>query len=134
MSAMDDTALIEASLARVAERLGDPTALVYARLFAEFPQLEVLFVGDKLGTVRGNMLQTTLECLLDHAGPRAYAHHFVGSERVNHVGVGVPPEMFDRFYATVIATFRDALGADWTAETDAAWNRAARALMDAARE
>ncbi len=131
---MDDTALIEASLERIAERLGDPTPLVYARLFAEFPQLEPLFVGDKLGTVRGNMLQTTLECLLDHAGPRAYAHHFVGSERVNHLGVGVPPEMFDRFYATVIATFRDALGEDWTAETDAAWNRAAQSLVDAARE
>jgi hemoglobin-like flavoprotein len=83
--------------------------------------------------VRGNMLQTTLECLLDQAGARAYAPHFVGSERVNHEGLGVSPEMFDRFYAIVIATFRESLGTEWTAETDAAWTRAADALMGAAR-
>jgi hemoglobin-like flavoprotein len=130
---VDDAALIEASLELVAARLGDPAPLVYARLFAEFPELERLFVRDSRGTVRGNMLQTTLECLLDHAGPRAYASHFVGSERVNHEGLGVPPEMFDRFYAVVIATFRDALGEEWSAETDAAWTRAADALVVAAK-
>ena len=131
---MDDAKLIEASLAHVAEHLGDPSPHVYARLFAAFPEAEALFVRDRSGTVRGNMLQTTLECLLDHAGPRAYAHHFVGSERVNHAGLGVPPEMFDRFYAIVIATFRDAAGEAWTDETEAAWQRAAKSLMDAARD
>ena len=130
---MDDAALIEASLERVAARVGDPAPLVYARLFAEFPELEALFVRDVSGTVRGNMLTTTLECLVDFAGPRAYATHFVGSERVNHAGLGVPAEMFDRFYATVIGTFREVLGEAWTAETDAAWARAAAGLMEAAR-
>ncbi|MCC6717683.1 MAG: globin [Acetobacteraceae bacterium] len=129
---MDDAALIEASLELVAERLGDPAPLVYARLFAAFPELEALFVGDRMGTVRGNMLQVTLDCLLDFAGPRAYAHHFIASERVNHAGLGVPSAMFDQFYQTVIATFRDALGAAWTAEAEAAWQRAARALVAAA--
>lgn len=131
---MDDAALIERSLELVAARVGDPAPLVYARLFAQFPELEVLFVRDVSGTVRGNMLTTTLECLVDFAGPRAYATHFVGSERVNHGGLGVPAEMFDRFYATVIATFREVLGAEWTAETDAAWARAAEGLVAAARE
>ena len=130
----DDLALIEASLELVAARLGDPAPLVYARLFATFPELEALFAGDKLGTVRGNMLQVTLECLLDFAGARAYAHNFVGSERVNHEGVGVPHVLFDHFYATVIATFRDALGPQWTTETDAAWRRASEGLVAAARE
>ena len=131
---MDDVALIEASLQRVAECLGDPAPLVYARLFQTFPELESLFVRDKTSMVRGNMLQVTLECLLDFAGPRAYANHFVGSERVNHAGLGVPSEMFDRFYATVIATFRAALGADWTDETDAAWRRAVDGLVESARQ
>ncbi len=130
---MDDAALIEHSLALVAERVGDPAPLVYARLFAEFPALEALFLRDVTGTVRGNMLATTLECLVDFAGPRAYATHFVGSERVNHGGLGVPPEMFDRFYATVIETFRAALGPDWTPEIDAAWARAVAGLVEAAR-
>ena len=131
---MDDVARIEASLALVAERLGDPAPLVYARLFAAFPELEALFVGDKQGLVRGNMLQVTLECLLDFAGPRAYATYFVGSERVNHAGVGVPSDMFDRFYQTVIATFREGIGPDWTEATEAAWQRAARGLVAAASQ
>ncbi len=130
---MDDAALIESSLELVAARVGDPAPLVYARLFAAFPEVEALFVRDVSGTVRGNMLTTTLECLVDFAGPRAYATHFVGSERVNHGGLGVPPEMFDRFYATVIATFREVLGEDWTAEIDGAWTRAAVGLVAAAQ-
>jgi len=129
---MHDAALIEHSLERVAACAGDPAPLVYARLFAAFPELEALFVRDTTGIVRGNMLQVTLECLLDYAGSRAYATHFVGSERVNHGGLGVPPAMFDRFYATVIATFRDALGEEWTPEIDAAWHRAAEGLVAAA--
>lgn len=129
----DDAGLIEASLALVAERMGDPAPLVYARLFAAYPELEALFVRDKVGTVRGNMLQVTLECLLDFAGKRAYATYFVGSERVNHAGLGVPSEMFDRFYQTVIATLRDGLGAEWTDQTEAAWQRAAQGLVAAAQ-
>ena len=59
---MDDAALIEHSLALVAERVGDPAPLVYARLFEAFPELEALFVRDVSGMIRGNMLTTTLEC------------------------------------------------------------------------
>ena len=36
-------------LALVAERRGDPTADVYARLFAAHPELEALFVMDRGG-------------------------------------------------------------------------------------
>jgi len=127
-----DAALIEASLELVAGRVGDPAPLVYRRLFASFQELQPLFVRDTSGIVRGNMLQVTLECLLDFAGPGAYATHFVGSERVNHEGLGVPRGTFDLFYQTVIATFRETLGDDWTAETEAAWQRAASGLVAAA--
>jgi hemoglobin-like flavoprotein len=130
---MDDAALIEASLELVAARIGDPAQLVYARLFADEPGLEALFVRDRLGTVRGNMLTTALECLVDFAGRGTYATHFVSAERVNHGGLGVPEAAFDRFYATVIEVFRAALGAEWTAETEAAWRRAVAGLLAASR-
>lgn len=129
----NDAALIEASLELVAERLGDPAPLVYARLFAEEPGLEALFVRDARGIVRGNMLTTALECLVDFAGSGAYATHFVGAERVNHAGLGVPDGAFDRFYGVVIEVFRDALGPQWTAATDAAWRRATEGLLASAR-
>ena len=123
--------LIERSLDLVAERVGDPAPLVYARLFAEQPELEALFVRDRVGTVRGQMLQVALECLLDFAGPHAYSANFIRCERVNHEGLGVPRDAFDRFFATVIATFREALGDDWTPEIDAAWVHAVDGLIAA---
>jgi hypothetical protein len=33
----------------------------------------------------------------------------------------LPPRVFATFFAAVMETFRDLLGAEWTAETDAAW-------------
>jgi hemoglobin-like flavoprotein len=42
---------------------------------------------------------------------------------VNHVGLGVDAEVFDRFYFTVMGAFREILGPDWTAEMNAVWTR-----------
>ena len=113
--------LVEASLEAVAEKVGDPAAQVYARLFAEFPETEALFVRDTNGAVRGEMLAVAFQCLLDMGGAGAYAANMIAAERVNHDGVGVPPAAFARFFPIVAETCRDLLGEAWTAETDAAW-------------
>ena len=116
-----NTDLIARSLEMVAERHGDPAPLVYARLFAEHPDMEVLFVRDTAGSVRGQMLMVVIESLLDYIGGNAYSANLIRIERINHEGLGVPPEVFDTFVATVMATFKDLLGDDWTPEIDAAW-------------
>ncbi|MBN9562322.1 MAG: globin [Alphaproteobacteria bacterium] len=117
-----DTDLIARSLELVAERHGDPAPLVYARLFADHPDMEALFVRDTAGSVRGQMLMVVIESLLDYIGGDAYSANLIRIERINHEGLGVPPEVFDTFFATVMATFKDLLGEDWTPETDAAWH------------
>lgn len=109
------------SLELVAERCADPAPLVYARLFIENPAIEALFIGDKSGIVRGQMLAVALETLLDLAGPGIYAAGMLQSERMNHDGIGVPMGNFDAFFATVMATVREILGVAWTAEMDEAW-------------
>ncbi len=119
----DDAAIITETLERVAERVGDPTPLIFERLFAEIPEAEALFVRDKGGLVRGQMFQVTMESLLDFLGDRSYGANLIQIERVNHQGLGVEPEMFDRFYLTVMATFKDILGTDWTAEMETVWTR-----------
>jgi hemoglobin-like flavoprotein len=124
----DDAAIITETLERVAERIGDPTPLVFKRLFDETPDLEDLFVRDSDGLVRGQMFQMTIESLLDFLGDRSYGANLIQIERVNHQGLGVDPEVFDTFYLTVLATFRTILGADWTADMEAAWTRAVREL------
>ncbi len=118
-----EAAIITDTLDRVVERVGDPIPLVFARLFRETPELEALFVRDSDGLVRGQMFQVTIESLLDFLGDRSYGANLIQIERVNHVGLGVDPEIFDRFYLTVLATFKEILGNDWTDETDAVWTR-----------
>jgi hemoglobin-like flavoprotein len=115
------SATIEESLEKVAERAGDPTTAVYARLFARYPDMQALFIRDLDGAVKGEMLTKTLECALDLAGPNAYAANFIRSEVVNHEGVGVPPEVFTRFYEVTAETFADLLGEAWTPAYAAAW-------------
>jgi hemoglobin-like flavoprotein len=119
----DDNAVITETLERVAELVGDPTPIVFEHLFAEIPEVEALFVRDKGGLARGQMFQVTMESLLDFVGDRSYGANLIQIERINHQGLGVEPEMFDRFYLTVMATFKDVLGADWTREMETVWTR-----------
>jgi hemoglobin-like flavoprotein len=119
----DDAAVITDTLERVAEREGDPIPLVFQRLFQETPELRDLFIRDTDGLVRGQMFQVTIESLLDFLGDRSYGANLIQIERVNHVGLGVEPDVFDKFYLTVVATFKDILGAGWTHDMDVVWTR-----------
>src|SRR5262245_42776158 len=107
------------SLERLAELHGDPSGTVYARLFAQHPELEALFVLDKQGQVRGAMLANVFEALLDISGDRRHGLNLIHAERINHENMGVAPEFFARFFEIVLETARDALGAEWTAEIEA---------------
>lgn len=118
---MADRSLIAWSLETAAERGGDPTPRVYDRLFAQSPEMEELFIMDKQGSVRGNMLANVFEVLLDLAGPRTYGHNMVRAEIVNHENLGVPPQVFATFFGTVRDTIADMLGEDWTPATAEAW-------------
>jgi len=115
-----DTALIIKSLELVAER-GDPAPQVYARLFAEHPEMEKLFTGDTSASVRGNMLAEAVTALLDFADRDAYGGNMMRAEIVNHENLGVPREVFGAFYTTIRDTFAELLGAAWTNDIDAAW-------------
>lgn len=125
-----DAALVVESLERVSERCGDPTPLVYARLFAQQPEMEALFIMDTDGQVRGHMLSEALEGIIDFLGARTYSDNLIRSEIVNHEGLGVPPAVFTTFFTVVMETFRDALDTEWTAEMDAAWARLLKALAE----
>jgi hypothetical protein len=116
---MDETDIIARSLELVAERAGDPSPQVYARLFTEFPDTEPRFVRDVTGAIRAEMLTMVFQCLMDPAGP--YQLNLVRAERVNHDGFGTPNDEFDRFFGLVHETCRELCGSAWTAEFDAAW-------------
>jgi hemoglobin-like flavoprotein len=114
--------LIEQSLEWVVERVGDPAALIYRRLFEQAPELEELFVRDTDGSVRGEMLQRAFETLLDLADQGHYGKGLIASEWVNHQNLGVPPEQFELFFKVIVDTVRAVLGEQWSVEIDAAWH------------
>lgn len=118
-----EAAQIEASLALLAERHGDPTREVYERLFARHPYMRSYFSRDTDDAVKGEMLARTVDAILDFIGPRRYAHLMIGTEMVTHEGYDVPREVFTTFFATLRDTVRDLLAEAWTPETDAAWAR-----------
>jgi hemoglobin-like flavoprotein len=117
----DAHAVIEESLERLAERAGDPTQAVYARLFARYPETEALFVRDVDGAVKGEMLAKVFEIALDLSGANVYAANFIACEVVNHEGVGVPRETFPDFFDAAVEAFAELLGPDWTPAYAAAW-------------
>jgi hemoglobin-like flavoprotein len=113
--------LLQRSLEQVVERIGDPAPRVYGRVFDASPELRALFVRDEQGSVRGEMFHRVIETLLDVASQRPYAEGMIAAERINHGGIGVTAQQFDSFFDAVLQVCRQALGADWTAEIDAAW-------------
>ncbi|WGM40581.1 globin [Caulobacter sp. NIBR1757] len=121
--------LIRQSLERLAERQGDPTARVYARLFAVRPDAKPLFVGDRTGAARGEMLSQAFAALLDLAEGGDQGARLIAIERINHEGLGVEPAVFADFFPVVAEVVREGLGEDWTPDVAQAW----AALTDRAR-
>src|ERR1700754_3081811 len=117
---MADADLILWTLERVTEH-GDPTPLIYQRLFADHPELERLLPMDRDGGVRGSMVETAITCILDHVGPRLSSPGILFAARQHHEGYGVPDEKFDAFFIAMRDAFHEILGAEWTSEIDASW-------------
>jgi hemoglobin-like flavoprotein len=114
--------LIEASLALAAERGGDLTPHVYARLFAAQPDLEPLFGKDVNDSVKGEMLAQVFDTIFDFIGPRVYADHLMRSHSISHDAYNVPPAVFLSFFTVVAETVAEVIGPEWNGEMAAAWD------------
>ena len=115
-------AIIEASLVRAADRGGDLTPFVYARLFAARPDLLPLFGTDVRDAVKGEMLAQVFDTILDYIGPRIFADHMLRAHAVTHDGYGVPPEVFSSFFNVIAATVADILADERPGATADAWD------------
>lgn len=110
------------SLGLLAERAGDVTEAVYARLFAKHPDLEALFAMDTDGGVRGSMLSQAFDCLMDLAeGPGILAETVIRSERENHDTYDVPAGMFEVFFDIIRDVTRETAGDEWTPAMESSW-------------
>jgi hemoglobin-like flavoprotein len=112
---------IERSLELAGERSPDITPLVYAKLFARHPEMEALFIRDKNGQVRGEMLARLIEAILDFLNGDHYATNFLKCEIVTHEGYGVPPDVFPKFIEALATTVQELAGEAWTPATSESW-------------
>ena len=113
--------LITESFEIAADLCEDLTPLVYARLFREHPDMELLFWRDKNHQVKGEMLSRVISAVLDFAGERLYAATMIQCEVITHEGYDVPPDVFAVFFGTVRDTLRGVLAERWTPALDQAW-------------
>ena len=113
--------VIERSLQAVADRVGDPGEQVYARLFELLPDSLPLFVRDRNGQVRAEMLQRAFETVLDLVRDGNFARGMLHAEYVNHRQIGVPNGAYDVFFTAMADAFRRILGTEWGPEEEGAW-------------
>lgn len=110
------------SLARVAERHGDPVDIIYAELFRRYPDTHALFVLDTTGAVRGNMLANVVAVLDDLETDRRYGLNMLRAEMQTHDNLGVPPQLFLAFFDVLRTVTAEALDGEWTAAMAADWD------------
>ena len=118
-----DAAVIVSSLELAGDRCSDLTPLIYARVFAQFPDMQPLFVRDKTGQVRGEMLARVIEVVLDYIDGNHYASNLIASESITHDGYGVPRDIFPTFFDALSDTVREVLGTAWTPAMAENWTK-----------
>jgi hypothetical protein len=128
-----DVALITRSLEIAGERLPRFERHVFARLFAMHPEFEPLFGIDCDWGVRGSMVETCIDCLLDHAAGGEMAGRMILAERLRHPGYGVPEDRFHDLFLAIRDCVREGGGADWSPDMDREWTRLLAALDAAGR-
>ena len=125
-----DAEAIELSLEIAAERGGDLTGVVYARLFERQPDMEVLFWRDTNNAIKGEMLMRVFEAILDFVRARQFADHLISTEVVTHAGYDVPPDVFATFFNLVAEVVEETCGPDWSPAMAGAWRRTLADLDD----
>lgn len=117
---MHSEALLK-SLEIVVEKAGDPAPQIYARLFAQNPQLEEMFVLDRDGAVRAEMIRLCFDAIVDLGEGGHYARGLISTELINHGNNGVSPDQFMSFFTAIRDCVRDIAATQWTPAMEAAW-------------
>jgi hemoglobin-like flavoprotein len=101
----------------------------YDRLFAADPSLRALFRGD-IGTQAGHLMAALQMVVrsLDDLGPVLGRIEELGRR---HAGYGAEPRHFATVGGVFLVTLREALGAAFTPEVEAAWASAYGTLAGA---
>jgi hypothetical protein len=127
MRAGGDAALMETSLAAVAEAGIDIRHILFDRFLAAFPDRRPAFLN--LDAASRRMTDETLQILYGLAQDEDWVWPLVAELVVTHRNYGaLPATEYDAFVDLTIDELGRAAGAAWTGEHAAAWRRQGEAL------
>ena len=118
---MANTALSE-SLEIVVERVGNPAPQIYERMFRRSPELEPMFLLDRNGSVRAEMIRLCFDALLDLEQEGLYARSLIATELTTHGNNGITPLQFVSLFDTIRDVVREITAEQWQPRHEQAWN------------
>lgn len=122
----EDVDLLRASFASLAPRERELAAKFYDRLFEHDPRMRRLFVSDMQS--QGAKLMSMLGAIVARIHDLDALSPMVEDLARRHVGYGVQASHYAVMGEALLATLATALGARFTPEVEAAWQRAYAAL------
>ena len=124
--------LVQQSFARASKHGPHVAATFYAELFTIEPSLKPMFKGDMI--VQGQKLITMLSQIVSGLSDPEAILPLARELALRHVGYGVEPHHYGLVGTALLRPLRHELGAEFTAETRAAWATAYQLLADVMRE
>jgi NAD(P)H-flavin reductase/hemoglobin-like flavoprotein len=125
--------LIKESFAHVLADARKAMEYFYAHLFVQNPEIRALF-PFAMGELREAVFQALSQLIWIIDSPESYAA-YLGQIGRDHRKFGVRDKHHDAFFGALLVTVEHFSGAEWTAETKAAWQAVlddAKAVMRAA--
>ena len=110
------------SLEIVVERVGNPAPQIYERMFRRSPELEPMFVLDRNGSVRAEMIRLCFDALLDLEQEGLYARSLIATELTTHGNNGITPLQFVSLFDTIRDVVREITAEQWQPRHEQAWN------------
>jgi hemoglobin-like flavoprotein len=120
--------LLQSSLELVSGREERITERFYEILFARHPEVRPLFGRDR--REQAAMLQESIVAVLDHLDDAAWLQERLHSLGRRHVDYGVTAEMYPWVAESLVATFAEVAGDEWTPAMEQAWFDALGVVAD----
>jgi len=115
--------LLEESFAKVTPHAGEFASSFYGNLFADYPEAKPLFANTDIDAQSKKLLQSLVFVVENLRDPGALSGALKGLG-ARHVKYGALPAHYPLVGNTLLKTFGQFLGDDWTPETQQAWTEA----------
>ncbi|MDX5436051.1 MAG: globin domain-containing protein [Pontibacter sp.] len=112
--------LLEQSFEKVKPQAQEFITSFYDNLFTDYPAAKPLFAHTNMAK-QGDMLLTSLIFVVENLRKPGALTEALKGLGARHVKYGALPEHYPLVGSTLLKTFEQYLGSDWTPETKAAW-------------